>query len=88
MYYWLKQGQITPNIENKYVLKRIYLVAQCSKITNTVLFLKRELHHFPAFSCFLLVMSECPKVHFFALRFKYDKTSSYLASNLLCCELS
>ena len=40
MYYGLKQGQITPNIENKYVLKRIHLVAQCSKVTNTVLFLK------------------------------------------------
>ena len=71
MYYWLKQGQITPNIENKYVLKLIHLVAQCSKITNKVLFLKRILHHFPAFCCFLLEMSECPKVHFVALRFRY-----------------
>ena len=71
MYYGLKQGQITPNIENKYVLKFIYSVVHCSKITNTVLFLKRILHHFPAFCCFLLVMSECPKVHFVALRFKY-----------------
>ena len=34
-----KQGQIIPNIENKYVLKLIHLVALCSKITNTVLFL-------------------------------------------------
>ena len=46
MYYGLKQGHITPNIEHKYVLKVIHLVAQCSKITNTVLFLKRILHHF------------------------------------------
>ena len=37
---WAKQGQITPNIENRYVLKLIHLVAQCSKNTNTVLFLK------------------------------------------------
>ena len=71
MYYGLKQGQITPNIENKYVLKVIHLVARCSKITSTVLFLKRILHHFSAFCCFLLVMSECPKVHFVALRFNY-----------------
>ena len=71
MYYGLKQGQITPNIENKYVLKVIHLVARCSKITNTVLFVKRILHHFSAFCCFLLVMSECPKVHFVALRFTY-----------------
>ena len=70
MYYTLKQGQITPNIENKYVLRVIHLVAQCSKITNTVLFLKCILHLFSAFCCFLLVMSECPKVHFVALRFK------------------
>ena len=56
MYYGLKQGQINPNIENKYVLKLIYLVAQCSKITNTVLFLKGILHHFSAFCCFLLVI--------------------------------
>ena len=69
MYYGLKQGQITPNIENKYVLKVIHLVGRCSNITNTVLFLKRVLHHLSAFSCFLLVMTECPKVHFVALRF-------------------
>ena len=69
MYYGLKQGQITENIDNKYVLKLIHLVAQCSKITNTVLFLSRILHIFFAFCCFLLVMSECPKVHFVALRF-------------------
>ena len=69
MYCWLKQGQITPNVENKYVLKLIHFVAQCSKITNTVLFLKRILHHFSVSCCFLLVMSECPKVHFVALRF-------------------
>ena len=49
MYYGLKQGQITQNIDNRYVLKLIYLVAQCSKITNIVLFLKRILHHFPRF---------------------------------------
>ena len=71
MYYGLKQGQITPNIENKYVLKLIHLVAQCSKVTNTVLFLKRIFYQFSAFCCSLLVMSECPKVHFVALRFKY-----------------
>ena len=69
MYYGLKQGQVTPNIENKYVLKLILLVTQCSKITNTVLFIKRILQDFLAFRCFLLVMSECPKVHFVALRF-------------------
>ena len=69
MYYELKQGQITKNIDKVYVLKFIHLVAQCSKITNTVLFLKRILHHFSTFCYFLLVMSECPKVHFVALRF-------------------
>ena len=42
MYYRLKQGQLTPYIENTYVLKLIHLVAQCSNITNTVLFLKRR----------------------------------------------
>ena len=73
MYYGLKQGQITPNIENKYVLKFIHLVTQCSKVTNTVLFLKHIFHQFSAFCCLLLVMSECPKVHFVALRFIYDK---------------
>ena len=46
MYYGQKQGQITPNIENKYVLKLIHLVAQCSKVTNTVFFLKHILHIF------------------------------------------
>ena len=71
MYFGPKQGQITPNIENKYGLKLIQLVAQCSKVTNTVLFLKRKLHHLSAFCCFLQVMSECPKVHFVALRFMY-----------------
>ena len=71
MYYWLKQGQVTPNIEDKYALKLIQLVAQCSKNTRTVLFLKRIFHHFSAFCCFLQVMSECPKVHFVALRFRY-----------------
>ena len=40
VYYGLKQGQTTPNIENKYVLKLIHLVAQFSNITNTVVFLK------------------------------------------------
>ena len=71
MNYELKQGQITPNIDYKYILKLIHLVAQCSKIINTVLFLKLILHHFSAFRCFLLVMLECPKVHFVALRFIY-----------------
>ena len=69
MYYGLKQGQITQNVDNKYVFKFIHLVAQCSKITNTMLFLLRGLHHFSAFCCFLLVMSECPKVHYVALGF-------------------
>ena len=54
MYYGLKQGQITQNIENKYVLKLVHLEAQSSKITNTVLFLKCILHRFSAFCCFLL----------------------------------
>ena len=36
MYCGLKQGQITPNIENKYVLKLIHFVAQCPKITYSV----------------------------------------------------
>ena len=71
MYYGLKQGQITPNIENKYVLKLIHLVAQCSKVTNTVLFLKRIFHQFSAFLLLALVMSECPKVHFVALRINH-----------------
>ena len=70
MYYGLKQGQITQNVDNKYVLKLIHLVAQCSKITNTMLFLLRGLH-FSAFCCFLLLMSECPKVHYVALGFIY-----------------
>ena len=70
MYYGLKQGQITPNIENRYVLNLTHLVAQCSKVTNTVLFLKRIFHQFSAFCCLLLVISERPKVHFVALRFK------------------
>ena len=55
MYYVLKQGQITPNIENEYVLKLIHFVAQYSKITNTVLFLIRILHHFFRF----LLLSTC-----------------------------
>ena len=70
MYYGLKQGQITQNIENKYVFKLVHLVALCSKITNTVLFVKHKLHIFSTFCHILLVMSECPKVHFVALRFK------------------
>ena len=69
MYYGLKQGQITQNIKIEYVLKLIHLVAQCSKITNTVLFQKRILHQFSAFCCLLLEMSESPKVHFVTLRF-------------------
>ena len=56
-------------MENKFVLKLIHLVAQCSKITNTVLLLKNLLHIFSAFCRFLLVMSECTKVHFVTLRF-------------------
>ena len=70
MYYGLKQGQITPNIDNKYVLKRIHFVAQCSKITNTALFLKRILHHCSAFCCFLLVILECPKVQYRTLSYQ------------------
>ena len=76
MYYELKQGQITQNIDNKYVLKLIHLAAKCSKITNTVSFLLRILQYFFAFYCFLLVMSECPKVHFVALRFNYNRCIS------------
>ena len=72
MHFGLKQGQITQYVENKYVLKLVHLVALRSKITNTVLFLKHILHHFSAFCCFLLVMSECPKVYFVALRFIYN----------------
>ena len=83
MYYGLKQGQITQNIDNRYVLKLIHLVAQCSKITNTVLFLKRILNYFPAFFCFLLVMSECPKVHFVALRFICHLQKYSCVQNLL-----
>ena len=52
MYYGLKQGQITPNIKNEYVLKLIHLVAQCSKITNTVLFLNVYYIIFPLFAAF------------------------------------
>ena len=33
MYYGLKQGQITSNVENKYVLKLTHLVVHRSKIT-------------------------------------------------------
>ena len=70
MYNELKQGQITQNIDNKHVLKLIHLVAQCSKITNTVLFIFiTHITFFFAICCFLLVMSECPKVHFVALMF-------------------
>ena len=51
VYYGLKQGQITPNIEHiyMYVLKLSYSIAQCSMIANTVSFLKHILHDFPAF---------------------------------------
>ena len=42
----LKQGQITSNIENKYVLKPIYSIAKCSMIT--VSFLEHILHDCPA----------------------------------------
>ena len=45
----LKQGQMTSNIENEHVLKLTYSVAQCSKITNTVLFLNHIFHDFYAF---------------------------------------
>ena len=48
----LKQGQITSNIENKYALKLINMVAQCSKIINIVLLLNHVLHDFCAFSTF------------------------------------
>ena len=64
-----KQGQITANIENQYVLKLINSVAKCSKITNTLLFINRIWHDFSAICSFLKVMSECPKVHFVALPF-------------------
>ena len=49
MYNGLKQRQITPNIGTKYVLKLILWVAQCSKITFTLLFLKHKNHDFVAF---------------------------------------
>ena len=76
--YGLKQGQITPNIGNKYVLKLIYFAVQCSKITNTVLFLKHKLHDFLAFLqffksnvrmsegtfCHVEVQMFCPFAHF------------------------
>ena len=62
MYYGLKQGQITQNIENKYVLKLIHLVAQCSNISVIS-------KTFSTFCRFLLVMSECLKVHIVTLRF-------------------
>ena len=78
MYYGLKQGQITQNVDNKYVFKLIHLVAQCSKITKTMLFLLRGLHHFSAFCCFLLVMSECSKVHYVALGFIYINGSGQM----------
>ena len=35
VYYGLKQGKITQNIDNKFVSKLINLVAKCSKITYT-----------------------------------------------------
>ena len=54
--------------------------AQRSKIINTVFFLKRIFHHFSAFCCFLLVMSECLKVQFVALRFKYISSSELKTS--------
>ena len=41
MYYGLKQGQITPNIENIYVLKVIHLVALCKKFEKI-----SEFHYF------------------------------------------
>ena len=46
MYYWLKQGQITLNIEDKYALTPIQLVAQCSKITNTSVISKTYISYF------------------------------------------
>ena len=49
MYYGQKQGQTTLIIENKYVFKLIYLVAQCTKCTNTMLFLKHIVHDFSTF---------------------------------------
>ena len=45
----LKQGQIPPNIETLCVLKLIYSVAQCSKITNTARFINNKLRDFSAF---------------------------------------
>ena len=44
-----KKGQITPNIELNHVLILVHWVAQCSKITNTVLLLKHIFHDFSAF---------------------------------------
>ena len=72
MYYGLKQGQITQNIDNKYVLKIIHLVAQCSKISVIQSYFYNAYYiFFPAFCYFLLVIVECPKVHYVALRFIY-----------------
>ena len=52
VYNGFKQGQITPNIEHLTLLKHIYLVAQCSKIIDTVLFLDHIFYDFSAFDQF------------------------------------
>ena len=70
MYYGLKQGQITPNIE-KECFKANSFGSPESNYSKYSAFLKRILHQFSAFCCLLPVMSECPKVHFVALRFIY-----------------
>ena len=87
VYYGLKQGQITQNFDNKYVLILIHLIAQCSKITYMVLFLQSILLHFSAFCCFLLVMSECLKVHFVVLRFISESNDYRYFCKQICWEI-
>ena len=54
---------------------KTYLVADCSMITNIVLFLNHKKLYCRTFRVFhinLLVTSECPKIHFVALTFIYE----------------
>ena len=50
----IKQRQ-TPQFENKFVLQLIYLVAQCSEITKTELFLEHIYHDFMHLCSLLLL---------------------------------
>ena len=45
----LNKGNNSIFIRNRYVLKLIYSIAHCSKITNTVAFTKHRSHDFSAF---------------------------------------